>query len=66
MENVLPKWKKKSSRKIKRINVEKRFTKDDFFKYLMEEDYRIHPIHKTRYCLSGKKNTLKQIQYWIG
>ena len=37
---------------LKRIEVEKRLTQDEYFKYLMEADNSLHPIHKTRYCLS--------------
>ena len=37
---------------IKRVEVERRLTQDEYLKYLMEADNRLHPIHKTRYCLS--------------
>ena len=37
---------------IKRIEVEKRITQDEYIQYLMEADNRLHPIHKIRYCLS--------------
>ena len=37
---------------IKRIEIEKRITQDEYLKYLMEADTSLHPIHKTRYCLT--------------
>ena len=37
---------------IKRVEVEKRITQDEYIQYLMEADNNLHPIHKTRYCLS--------------
>ena len=43
---------KKKISDIKRIEIEKRITQDEYIKYLMEADYNLHPIHKTRYCLS--------------
>ena len=43
---------KKKVSDIKRIEVEKRITQDEYINYLMEADNILHPIHKTRYCLS--------------
>jgi CYTH domain-containing protein len=43
---------KKKVSDIKRIEVEKRITQDEYINYLMEADNTLHPIHKTRYCLS--------------
>ena len=37
---------------IKRIETEKRLTQDEYLRLLMEADNKLHPIHKTRYCLS--------------
>ena len=37
---------------IKRVETEKRLTQDEYVKYLMQADTKLHPIHKTRYCLS--------------
>ena len=37
---------------IKRVEVERRLTKDEYFSLLMEADPKLRPIHKTRYCLS--------------
>ena len=37
---------------IKRVEVERRLTKDEYFTLLMEADTRLHSIHKTRYCLT--------------
>ena len=43
---------KKKVSDIKRIEVEKRITQNEYINYLMESDNNLHPIHKTRYCLS--------------
>ena len=37
---------------LKRIEVEKRLTQNEYLKLLMDADIKLHPIHKTRYCLS--------------
>lgn len=37
---------------LKRVEVERRLTQDEYFKLLMEADNKLHTIHKTRYCLS--------------
>ena len=37
---------------MKRIEIEKRLTQDEYFKLLMESDNKLHTIHKTRFCLS--------------
>ncbi len=37
---------------IKRIETEKRLSQDEYIKYLMQADTKLHPIHKTRYCLT--------------
>lgn len=36
---------------LKRVEVERRLTQDEYFKLLMEADNNLHTIHKTRYCL---------------
>ena len=43
---------KKTISSIKRVETEKRVTQDEYFRLLMEADPKLHPIHKTRYCLS--------------
>ena len=43
---------KRKISELKRVEVEKRLTQDEYLKYLMEADNTLHPIHKTRYCLS--------------
>lgn len=43
---------KKKLNNLKRIEVEKRLTQDEYLKLLMESDNSLHVIHKTRYCLS--------------
>ena len=43
---------KKKISDIKRVEVEKRITQDEYVNYLMEADNSLHPIHKTRYCLT--------------
>lgn len=37
---------------LKRIEVERKLTQDEYLELLMESDNRLHTIHKTRYCLS--------------
>ena len=37
---------------VKRVETTKRITKDDYLRLLLEEDNKLHSIHKTRYCLS--------------
>ncbi len=36
----------------KRVEVERRLTKDEYFNLLMEADTKLKPIHKSRYCLT--------------
>ena len=38
---------------IKRIEVERKLTQDEYLQLLMEADNKLHTIHKTRYCLSA-------------
>ena len=44
---------KKNINNLKRIEVEKRLTQNEYLKLLMEQDNSLHTIHKTRYCLSS-------------
>ncbi len=37
---------------IKRIEVERKLTQNEYLALLMESDNKLHTIHKTRYCLS--------------
>ncbi len=37
---------------LKRIEVERRLTQDEYLTLLMESDNQLHAIHKTRYCLA--------------
>lgn len=37
---------------LKRIEVERKLTQDEYIKLLMDADNKLHTIHKTRYCLS--------------
>lgn len=37
---------------LKRVEVERRLTQDEYLALLMEADNKLHTIHKTRYCLS--------------
>lgn len=37
---------------VKRIEVERKLTQDEYLKFLMEADNSLHTIRKTRYCLS--------------
>ena len=43
---------KKKVTGVKRVEIERRLTKDEYFSLLMEADPKLRPIHKTRYCLS--------------
>lgn len=44
---------KKKVSDIKRVEVEKRLTQDEYLELLMEADTNLHTIHKSRYCLSS-------------
>ncbi len=37
---------------IKRVEIERRLTQDEYLKYLMKADNKLHTIKKTRYCLT--------------
>ena len=37
---------------LKRIEMERKLTQDEYISLLMESDNKLHTIHKTRYCLS--------------
>ena len=41
---------------LKRIEVEKRLTQNEYLKLLMDQDNSLHTINKTRYCLSNDNN----------
>lgn len=43
---------KQSISSIKRIEIERKLTQDEYLKYLMEADNKLHTIKKTRYCLT--------------
>ena len=43
---------KKEISKLKRVELERKLTQDEYIKYLMEADQKLHPIRKTRYCLT--------------
>ena len=43
---------KRSVSDVKRIEIERRLTKDEYLDLLMEADTSCHPIRKTRYCLT--------------
>ena len=43
---------KKKISGLKRVETERRLTKDEYLNLLMEADNRLHTIHKTRYCIS--------------
>ena len=43
---------KKKISNIKRIEVERRLTQEEYLKLLNEADNKLHTIHKTRYCLT--------------
>lgn len=44
---------------IKRIEIEKRLSKDEYLRCLMDVDTTRHPIRKTRYCMTFKNNYLE-------
>ncbi len=37
---------------LKRIEIERKLSQDEYLKLLMESDNKLHTIHKTRYCLT--------------
>ena len=37
---------------VKRVEIERKLTQDEYLKYLMEADNKLHTIKKTRYCLT--------------
>ena len=39
---------------IKRVEIERRLSQEEYLQLLMESDNTLHTIHKTRYCLSDK------------
>lgn len=39
---------------LKRVEVEKRLSQNEYLRYLMEQDNSLRTIHKTRYCLSDE------------
>ena len=43
---------KRKISELKRVEVERKLTQDEYISLLMETDNKLHPIHKTRYCLS--------------
>lgn len=43
---------KKKISNLKRIEIERKLTQDEYLTLLMESDNKLHIIHKTRYCLS--------------
>ena len=43
---------KKEITKLKRVEIERKLTQDEYIKYLMEADDRFQTIRKTRYCLT--------------
>ena len=43
---------KKKISNLKRIEIERKLTQDEYLELLMEADTKLHSIHKTRYCLS--------------
>ena len=43
---------KKKISKLKRVELERKLTQDEYIKYLMDADQKLHPIRKTRYCLT--------------
>ena len=42
---------KKKITNLKRVEVERKLTQDEYLRLLMEADNKLHTIHKTRYCL---------------
>jgi len=49
---------------LKRIEVERRLTQDEYLTLLMESDNQLHAIHKTRYCLA-ENNQYFEIDIYI-
>ena len=43
---------KKKISELKRVEVERKLTQDEYLDLLMEADNTLHTIHKTRYCLT--------------
>ena len=43
---------KKKISGLKRVETERRLTQDEYLQLLMQADNKLHPIHKTRYCLT--------------
>lgn len=43
---------KKKISKLKRVELERKLTQDEYIKYLMDADQKLHSIRKTRYCLT--------------
>ena len=43
---------KKKVSNLKRIELERKLSQDEYVKYLMEADNKLHTIRKTRYCLT--------------
>jgi len=37
---------------LKRVEIERKLSQEEYFSLLMEADNKLHTIHKTRYCLS--------------
>ena len=50
---------KRNINNLKRIEIEKRLTKDEYLNLLMNADTTKHPIRKTRYCLVYKNQYLE-------
>ena len=45
---------KKNVSAVKRIEIEQRLSKDEYLRLLMDADTNMHPLRKTRYCLTYK------------
>jgi CYTH domain-containing protein/predicted ATPase len=43
---------KKTVSAVKRIEIEQRLSKDEYLRLLMDADTNMHPLRKTRYCLT--------------
>ena len=43
---------KRKISELKRIEIERKLTQDEYLALLMKSDNKLHTIHKTRYCLS--------------
>lgn len=50
---------KRNINNLKRIEIEKRLSKDEYLNLLMDADTSKHPIRKTRYCLVYKNQYLE-------